>query len=229
MSRRDKSESRITIKSARLLTRDQRVQGVMKIIGKDKAYIKKAVDRMIDQCEQWRRTRSRESMHQKQLKKFAVRYGPALRKAIAMTTDAPAEFCVPPLPIIAPKFGIKKAETFDHGHLLRHLDLLDAICRSWEKLVPTPSAKAKRLATWAALHLCKKYGIKPVTTKNSEFCKLAAALYGDVHADLQHHCRVVLNEGKVHIPAYKVQIIDGQFDFVPVNINRRQPGSANPM
>jgi hypothetical protein len=84
---------------------------------------------------------------------------------------------------------------FNHEHLLHHLGLLHAICESWEKSKlgkPKPDAFEKRLAAGAAFHLIKMHDIGPTTTKTGAFCKLAAVLYGDKTADLQHHCREAL-------------------------------------
>jgi hypothetical protein len=91
---------------------------------------------------------------------------------------------------------------FDHAHLLRHLELLSAICESWEKSKlgkPKPSADDKRLAAEAALHLLKIHDVSATTSKTGAFCKLAAVLYGDKRADLQHHCRAVLKRAQIRV------------------------------
>ena len=83
---------------------------------------------------------------------------------------------------------------------MRHLELLHAICESWEKSKlgePKPDAYEKRLAAKAALHLLKMHDIDPTTTKTGAFCKLAAVLYGDKGADLQHHCRAALSRAQI--------------------------------
>ena len=93
------------------------------------------------------------------------------------------------------ELGIDKV-VFDHEHFLRHLGLLVWICKKWEKSKlskPKPSADEKRLAAMAALRLLRTHDIDPTTTKTGAFCKLAAVLYGDKSADLQHHCRAVLS------------------------------------
>jgi hypothetical protein len=91
-------------------------------------------------------------------KQFAKQYRLALRKVIDMTKNAPTDLRLrSPLPVSAPQLGIDK-EWFDHGHLLRHLKLLHAICESWENSKlgkPKPSAYEKRLAAEAALHLLR--------------------------------------------------------------------------
>lgn len=58
---------------------------------------------------------------------------------------------------------------------------------------PRPDAYEKRLAAEAALRLCERYGVGPTTTARGQFCRLAALLYGDERAGLQHHCREALN------------------------------------
>ena len=186
--------------SERDLTPEQIVDAASKIIGDVRARlddVKAKVIQMSKLCEMSKRTRSSESKIQKQ---FAKQYSAALRKVIAMTRKAPTDFRVPPLfPVSAPQLGIDK-EVFDHERLLRHLKLLSAICESWEKSKlgkPKPNADEKRLAAEAALHLLKMHNIDPTTTKKGAFCKLAAVLYGDDKADLQHHCRAALNQAQI--------------------------------
>ena len=91
---------------------------------------------------------------------------------------------------------IRQYQVFDHEHFLRHLGLLVWICEEWEKSKlgkPKPNADEKQQAAVAALYLLKKNNIDPTKTKTGIFCKLAAVLYGDKSADLQHHCRAVLS------------------------------------
>jgi hypothetical protein len=190
------------ITSERRLTRDQIVDAAVKIIGKGRSRrddVEVIVDHMIKLCERSKRTRSRESKNQKQ---FARQYSAALRKVIAMTRRAPTDFrALPLLKISAPQLNINN-EVFDHEHLLRHLRLLHGICESWEKSKlgkPKPDAYEKRLAAGAALHLIKMHDIDPTTTKTGEFCKLAAVLYGDKTADLQHHCREALRQAQIRV------------------------------
>jgi len=61
---------------------------------------------------------------------------------------------------------------------------------------PKPDAFEKRLAAEAAPRLCERFGVKPTTTKDGQFCRLAALLYGDERADVQHHCREARKRGK---------------------------------
>jgi hypothetical protein len=191
------------VKSAELLTLEQRVQEAMEIIGKgnaSRADVEATVDRMNKLCAQSKRIRSRGSQKQK---KFAEPYGLALRKVIGMTRKAPDDFRAPPFPAVVTvaKLGIKEV-MFDHEYLLHHLMLLNWICESWEKskLKPTPDAYEKRLATTAATYLCDTFGIpltatrKTWNTKASTFCRLAAVLYGDATADLQHYCLEVVQK-----------------------------------
>ena len=187
--------------SGRRLTRNQIVDAAVKIIGEGRARradVEAIVEKMSKLCELWKRTRSSESKNQKQ---FAKQYSAALRKVIAMTRNAPTDFR-PPLPLLqisVPQLGIDK-EVFDHEHLLRHLELLNWICEIWEKSKlgkPKPNAHEKRLAAEAALHLLKMHDIDPTTTKTGVFCKLAAVLYGDKSAHLQHHCRAALSRAQI--------------------------------
>ena len=186
----------------RRLTRNQIVDAAVKIIGEGRARrddLQVIVDRMIKACERSESTRSRESKKQKQ---FARQYSAALRKVIAMTRRAPTDFrALPLLKISAPQLNINN-EVFDHEHLLRHLELLRAICESWEKSKlgkPKPDAYEKRLAAEAALHLIKMRDIEPTATKTGTFCKLAAVLYGNKTSDLQHHCRKALRQAQIRV------------------------------
>ena len=182
--------------SERRLTRSQIVDAAVKIVGEDRARradVEATVDYMSKLCERSNRTRSRESKAQKQ---FAKQYGAALRKVITMTKNTSTDFRPwPGIQYNLKELGIDK-EVFDHEHFLRHLGLLVWICEKWEKSKlgkPKPSADEKRLAAVAALRLLRTHDIDPTTTKTGAFCKLAAVLYGDKSADLQHHCRAVLS------------------------------------
>ena len=189
--------------SGRRLTLNQIVDAAVKIIGEGRARradVQAIVEKMSKMCELSKRTRSRESKNQKQ---FAKQYSAALRKVIAMTRNAPTDFH-PPQPLLrvsVPQLGIDN-QMFDHEHLLRHLKLLSAISEGWEKSKlgkPKPNAYEKRQAAEAALHLLKMHGIDSTTTKTGAFCKLAAVLYGDKSADLQHHCRAVLSRAQIRV------------------------------
>jgi len=190
------------ITSERRLTRDQIVDAAVKIIGKGRARIadvREIVEKMSKMCELSKRTRVSQSKDQK---RFARQYSAALRKVINMTKKAPADFRAPwPLPVSAPELGIDE-KLFNHEHLLRHLKLLHLICEGWERSKlgkPKPDAYEKRLAAGAALHLIKMHDIDPTTTKVGAFCKLAAVLYGDKTADLQHHCREALRQAQIRV------------------------------
>ena len=191
--------ARRRIPSVRRLTRRQIVDAAAKIIGGGRvrrADVEATVDKMSKMCERSKRTRSRESKKQKQ---FAKQYGAALRKFITMTRKTSNDFRAPPMPVSAPHLGIDK-EVFNHEHLLRHLRLLNWISDGWEKSKlgkPKPNAEEKRLAAEAALHLLRTHKIDATTTKTGDFCKLAAALYGDTSADLQHHCQAALNRAQI--------------------------------
>jgi hypothetical protein len=200
-------EPRREAKSASLLSLERRVQEAVKIIGGGRAQradVEEILNHMSKQCEWWKWERSRVSKDQKE---FAKQYSAALRKVLTLTKDAPDGFRAPPPPlgVTAPEFGIDRSEVFDHEHLLRHLRLLTAISECWEKSElkkPIPSAEDKKLAAWAALYLCERHNMEPVTTKTGVFCRLAAVLYGDPDANLQHHCRVVVDERKAGSKAF---------------------------
>ena len=61
------------------------------------------------------------------------------------------------------------------------------------KLVRT-NARKKRLAVGEASWLMDRYGGRAVATKGSDFCRLAALLYGDAKADLTNQCRAYLRK-----------------------------------
>jgi hypothetical protein len=191
--------ARHTVPGKRDLTRNEIVDAAVKIIGEDRvqrANVEATVDRTRKLSEMTNRTRSSESKEQK---RFAKQYSAALRKVITMTRKAPFHLRIQKgLPLSVPQLGIK--EVFDHQHLLRHLEALNWICEAYEKSKlgkPKPSADEKRLAAEAALQLLKMHGIDPTTTKNGVLCALAAALYGDEKADLQHHCRGALSRARI--------------------------------
>ena len=186
--------------SGQRLTRGQIVAAAVKIIGARIARcadVQTIVETLSKMRERSTRTRSSESKTQKQ---FAKQYRLALRRVIDMTKNAPGDLRLPsPLRVSAPQLGIEN-EHFDHGHLLRHLNLLHAICASWENSKlgrPKPSAYEKKLAAEAALHLLKMHDIDPTTTKTGAFCTLAAVLYGDKSDNLQHHCRAALRQAQI--------------------------------
>ena len=58
---------------------------------------------------------------------------------------------------------------------------------------PKRSAIDKQLAAEAAVYLCDEFGVKPSATRTGPYCRLAAVLYGDKQADLQKHCQRVLS------------------------------------
>jgi hypothetical protein len=72
---------------------------------------------------------------------------------------------------------------------------LIGICDELEKTPssrPAPNARAKKLAAIGAHCLLRKFDEHSITTtKGGAFCRLAAVLYGNPDADLQHHCRAV--------------------------------------
>lgn len=82
--------------------------------------------------------------------------------------------------------------------------------RHFEAAAATPSRKAapsakikKQAAARHALNLLDRYNLRDgrsvwaTTTRNkSLFCRLAAVLYGDPTADLQHYCRAELRKRK---------------------------------
>jgi hypothetical protein len=79
-----------------------------------------------------------------------------------------------------------------------HLDVLMGFSAAWthrivtESLKPRRNADAKWLAARMALFICRECGVEPATTLGGKFEMIAAELYGDLDADMSHHCRAVL-------------------------------------
>jgi hypothetical protein len=73
---------------------------------------------------------------------------------------------------------------------------------------PRRSADAKALAAEVAVFVCRQCGIELTTTtggaestrrsRASKLCRTAAALYGDLGADMSHHCRAALKAEARH-------------------------------
>ncbi len=59
---------------------------------------------------------------------------------------------------------------------------------------PKPDAIRKRLAADYALDLCQRFGVKITTARTGKLCLVAAALFGDPDADLQHHCMKAISQ-----------------------------------
>lgn len=75
---------------------------------------------------------------------------------------------------------------------------------------PKRDATAQRMATLSAMRVCELLGIPLTTTrktgvdtKASEFCQLAAVLYGNESADMHHYCREALKGGNSAKPGQK--------------------------
>lgn len=66
----------------------------------------------------------------------------------------------------------------------------------------------KLYAAQAALALCKTYHIRPVTSDGSKFRNLAAVLYGDPGADLEHQCAAVLKKQEPERRTFRPDIVD---------------------
>jgi hypothetical protein len=83
----------------------------------------------------------------------------------------------------------------DHGYNQFTADLkrLGDRITEYTKFVSVESSGMKYRAALSAFILLRKYNSKSVTTtKGGQLCKLAALLYGDGSADLQHQCRDVV-------------------------------------
>lgn len=161
---------------------EQRLQKAVKILGEHRrAEIEAAIlgrdsfFRQLGLIQQQALKQRIRSQGAKQLKLLAKQYSAALRNVMGLTERGQRYLRIP----LSVEF-------------MEQLRFRIAICDIWEKgkSAPKPNADDKRLATSMALRLLKKE--TPTTTKTGTFCRLAAVLYGDESADLQHHCRMVL-------------------------------------
>jgi hypothetical protein len=116
----------------------------------------------------------------KSQKKAAEQFASALRR---IEIALPELFNDPDFPVR----GFPKAE------LLKWRPILEEIGDSRSRKRPQMNALKKRLAVAEAHQLLQKYGSRRVTaTKNGEFCRLAALLYGDPKADLINQCKAYI-------------------------------------
>jgi hypothetical protein len=155
-----------------------------------KAIVDAELFRLEERCAALGRDRSRWS---KQASRAIKQFADALRKANR------------------PKLGL-------HEDLRGLLGINQMIYRleAYEKVrqKPKPDAYAKRMAALSAMYLCERFGIALATTrattrntgektKASVFCRLAAVLYGDESADMQHHCREAVQKRRSAKPGQR--------------------------
>lgn len=116
----------------------------------------------------------------KEAKKAAGRLASALERIEVVLKDRSLDFYI--------KMFFPKAEL-----LKWKLKCQELAKTTSGKLVRTNAYK-KRLAVGDAYRLMTSYGGRAVATKDSNFCRLAALLYGDPKADLHNQCRSFLRE-----------------------------------
>jgi hypothetical protein len=128
-----------------------------------------------------------------QHKRFAQQYAAALRKVLTLARNAPAGLRIPKWLVVSLDGTPVSNELFDETQFQRLVEARIAICKTWDKKLPKhkPDAHERRLAAKAASSLCRRHGVTLTTTRSGTFCQLAAALYGDLTADLQYHCREI--------------------------------------
>ena len=143
-----------------------------------KAIVEAELFRLAEECAAQERIRSRwskGSMH------AIKRFGAALRRANSPKLGLPEDF-----------------------RLLLGLDQMSYMFEAYEKRagIPKRDAYAKRSAARSAKYLCETFRIllrttrkTKANTKASVFCQLAAVLFGDESADLQHYCRELVKAG----------------------------------
>jgi hypothetical protein len=158
-------------KSSGLLTQEQRVVEVVKIVGKYRRdSVAGVVSTLIELQNEAADERTRKSkLHNKRL---AKQLNTALRRITTVVNQLPLR-----------------------NELLSHLDFFNGVSAALthmalnEPVQPQPNAVAKTFAADAALVVCQACGIQPTITVRGKFLRIAAALYGDTRADLRHHCR----------------------------------------
>jgi len=195
--------ARRALKGDKLLTAEQRIAEVVKIVGEEnRDRVKRAVSSVMRMQGLWRRQHERRGKLRN--KRFANQFEAALRRMSTLASKAPAEWW-------------KSSNELNRDQLLRHFDELRAACASqppidgfnYRTYVVSPEhstpwvyyeiinetagdrgrmrgpyfeAQNKELAAMAAFALCTECGMKLKA-------KIAALLYGDERADLDHHCR----------------------------------------
>lgn len=136
-----------------------------------KAIVEAELFRLAERCDAQERNRTRGS---KDSKRAIKQFGAALRKANSPKLGLPPDF-----------------------RLLLRLDQMIYMFEAYEKKagIPKRDAYAKRMAALSAKYLCETFGIPLRTTRKTKantsasvFCRLAAVLFGDERADLQHYC-----------------------------------------
>jgi hypothetical protein len=164
-----------------LLSREQRIDGAMKLLGRGRADVEKIIDIVIERCERAKRLRTLESGPSKA---YAARLRSQLGKTAAMVDRAPAVLRAL-LGLGYPDLGIEPDDD-----LPLHLRWAQWRCGfvADQKLTPKPDAGDLRRAAYSARLVCEAHGVKPVTTKSSIFCRLAAILHGDPDIDMQPYC-----------------------------------------
>jgi hypothetical protein len=160
-----------------LLTAEQRVKAVLKIVGEERRdRVERVVLLLIGTQERWRGERE----HKRKLRnrRFAKQFNTRLRRITDLTRNAPPEWWT--------YAGI------DRDQLLHHFKMLHTVSATIEATgadPPAPSAEPKKLAALTALTVCNGCGIEPRMTEGGKYFRIAAALYGDPEANLDHHCR----------------------------------------
>lgn len=181
----------------KLLSPAARLKRAIKILGpKAKPSVEEALASMAHQFRLWKADQRAKSVP---LQRSARSYRSALQTVIRITEKGPHELRVAMQLIPFTKTFINN-EVFDHDRLIRDLTVLHQAAKKIEvretPFKPRPSARDKDLAAHYALRLCVICDVKLTTTKKvsltnkpSTFLQLAAILFGDPKADLQHQCR----------------------------------------
>jgi hypothetical protein len=192
-STRRKPSARRVAKSAKLLTREQRVQEAVKIIRGCKGIEPDSCEGSIANILDWlericplraalRRSSSKEAKLEEKRVLMWLRRGKVLLKNLYQWPAGFESF----------QYEVTRwAAVYEEGERLSRLPRLG---------IGRTTAYDKQIAAEAALHLCDEFGVKLTKTKRSAFCRLAAVLYGDKDADLQKHCM------KVVAPNYRTSL-----------------------
>jgi hypothetical protein len=165
----------------KLLTAEQRVDTVVKIVGtQHRALVEWALattGRVVEDIHSERVSKKW------RIKRPAKEFESATQRMVDLVKKAPQQW-------------FDFAST-DREHLLRQLKNLLAVCITirvgFDRLKPKPSADDRSESAIAALWICGRTGIKPIFARGSKYYRIAAALYGDPKADLDYHCRKAPN------------------------------------
>jgi hypothetical protein len=174
-----KSATRERHRPNRVMTAEQRVDAVVKIVGpQHRAPIARMVELLMKTAVREHSARDRQKRSQD--KRLAGEVETAAHRLYKLIENkVPVEWF--------------SWSTTDREHVLGELRKLLAVCATvrvgLKSEKPKPDALEQRLSAMTALTICRECGIEPRLTRGGKYFKIAAALYGDPKANLDHQCR----------------------------------------